>query len=200
MSASLIEGFYGPGAVFMYAIAAILAYGIAVVLERAYLFWFHWKLRAPVIQELLQHGELLGAAQESRPHPVSTVIDAAVAADPESVWDAMATAAPLVQQRIGQRLDLLAAAGNLSTMLGLLGTVYGLIIALGGLDQASALERTAQLSEGIATAMTTTAWGLVVGVPVLAAHAMLAAKRSRIIAQCEAISAQLAVAKKHGGE
>ena len=85
-------------------------------------------------------------------------------------------------------------------MLGLLGTVYGLIIALGGLDQASALERTAQLSEGIATAMTTTAWGLVVGVPVLAAHAMLAAKRSRIIAQCEAISAQLAVAKKHGGE
>ena len=88
---------------------------------------------------------------------------------------------------------MLGAIGNIATMLGLLGTVYGLIFALGGLDQASSIERTARLSEGIAAAMSTTAWGLLVGIPALALHTLLASKSKSILAQVEIVAAQAAL-------
>ena len=80
---------------------------------------------------------------------------------------------------------------NVATMLGLLGTVYGLIFALEGLDQASAVERTARLSTGIAAAMITTAWGLIVGVPALIAHNYISNAANQILAFCESIAAAL---------
>ena len=81
-------------------------------------------------------------------------------------------------------------------MLGLLGTVYGLVFALQGLDQANMLERSARLSEGISTAMITTAWGLIVGVPCLAAHALLSSKATRILSKIESTAALIAQYKK----
>ena len=78
-------------------------------------------------------------------------------------------------------------------MLGLLGTVYGLIFALEGLDQASAIERTSRLSTGIAAAMITTAWGLLVGVPALLMHNYISTKAREILSFCESIAAELMV-------
>ena len=84
-------------------------------------------------------------------------------------------------------------------MLGLLGTVYGLIFALEGLDQASNLERTARLSEGIAAAMLTTAWGLMVGIPAMIAHNVLSNKAEQILAFCESTAARILVNQKDEG-
>ena len=81
-------------------------------------------------------------------------------------------------------------------MLGLLGTVYGLIIALQGLDQANMVARSSRLSEGISTAMITTAGGLLVGIPALAIYAILRAKADRILSQTEATAARIARHKK----
>jgi len=80
---------------------------------------------------------------------------------------------------------------NISTMLGLLGTVYGLIYALEGLDNASNIERTARLSAGIGAAMLTTAWGLIAGLPMMFAHNMLQRKSDEVLADCQSIAARI---------
>ena len=76
-------------------------------------------------------------------------------------------------------------------MLGLLGTVYGLIYALEGLDDASNIERTARLSSGIAAAMLTTAWGLIAGLPMMFAHNLLQRRSDAILALCQSVAAQI---------
>ena len=108
----------------------------------------------------------------------------------------MGAQAALVEGKVRARVDYLATIGNISTMLGLLGTVYGLILAFSGLGDASAAERTARLSEGIATAMATTAWGLLVGIPALGFHAIIAGKAARILSFCEAVAGELAAARR----
>ena len=95
-----------------------------------------------------------------------------------------------------ERVPYLATVGNVATMLGLLGTVYGLILAFTGLGDASAVERAQKLSEGIATAMSTTAFGLLVGIPALALHAFLDGRATRILRFCESVAARVATTRR----
>jgi biopolymer transport protein ExbB len=104
----------------------------------------------------------------------------------------MGAAMAEAEERVGARVPYLAAIGNIATMLGLLGTVYGLIIAFSALGDTGAGERAVRLSEGISTAMATTAYGLLVGIPSLAAHAWLDARARRLLAAIEATAGRLA--------
>ena len=127
-------------------------------------------------------------------HPAVRLLEAAESTNStenDDLWNALATEAPLIEEQVYRRLNGLSAAANIATMLGLLGTVYGLIYALEGLDDASTIERTARLSAGIAAAMTTTAWGLVVGVPSLLAHSILSSKAERVVAETESLAAEV---------
>ena len=190
---TLIEAFSGPGASFMYAITAALAFGLAILIERAWIFWIRWRINQSSFLAKLDAGDLDQATGMNAVHPASRIVRAGTGAtDPDAAWNAMGTEAPLVEAEIQQRVPYLATVGNLSTMLGLLGTVYGLIIAFAGLSDTSAIETQTQLNEGIATAMATTAWGLMVGIPALACHALLEAKAGRLRALCEAAAAQVA--------
>ena len=74
--------------------------------------------------------------------------------------------------------------------------VYGLILALQGLDQANMVARSTRLSEGISTAMITTAGGLLIGIPALAFYAVLRSKADRILSQIESTAARIARHKK----
>lgn len=193
----LIKGFSGPGAAFMYVITAVLALGLAVTLERAWLYWLRWRLDSAAVSSRLAAGDYDAAEGAAGAHPASRLIRSGAGSDsPDSAWDAMATESALVETTIRARVSYLAMVGNVATMLGLLGTVYGLIFAFSGLDAASAVERTARLSEGIGAAMVTTAWGLLVGIPALVAHAILDSKASRLLARCESIAAALALSKR----
>ena len=197
MQDALIEAFSGPGAAFMYAITAVLALSLAVFVERVWLFWGQWRLDRGAVEASITAGDLSGAAGKAGAHPSANLIRAAAdAADADTAWDAMGTVASLAESDIRARVPYLAAAGNVATMLGLLGTVYGLIFAFSGLDAASAVERTARLSEGIGAAMTTTAWGLIVGIPALAAHALLDGRAGRLLAECESIASRVALSKR----
>ena len=193
----LIKGFSGPGAAFMYTITAVLALGLAVVLERAWLYWLRWRVDATAVAARLSDRDYDAAEAAAAAHPAARLIHAgASATSSEESWDAMGTEAALVETTIRARVSYLAMVGNVATMLGLLGTVYGLIFAFSGLDSASAVERTARLSEGIGAAMVTTAWGLLVGIPALAAHTVLDNKASSLLARCESIAASVALSKR----
>jgi biopolymer transport protein ExbB/TolQ len=94
---------------------------------------------------------------------------------------------PVVQRRI----PLLAVSANLATLLGLLGTIIGLILAFDALANVPAAQRTAALAYGIAVAMGTTGLGLIVAIPSLAAHGLLTARADRLTEEIESRLAAL---------
>lgn len=72
--------------------------------------------------------------------------------------------------RLGRRLPILATIGNLAPMLGLLGTVTGLVTAFWQIEVKSGQVQPADLASGIWEALLTTVFGLVIAIPTIAAH------------------------------
>lgn len=79
-----------------------------------------------------------------------------------------------VMPQVRARTNSLLVFANVATLLGLLGTIIGLIAAFGGLATASEADRQEVLSSGISIAMYTTASGLIVAIPTLVIHMFLA--------------------------
>ena len=193
----LIEAFSGEGLVFMYAITLVGAYSLSISIDRIYSFWFRWKCDWDTLHKTIKEQNWDEAEKLSSNHPVSNLfVSTAHHQSTDDIWDQIGSAAPEIEEKVEKRIGMISACGNIATMLGLLGTVYGLIFALQGLEQANMLERSTRLSEGISTAMLTTAWGLIVGVPCLAAHAFLSSKSNRILSKVEAVAALIAQYKK----
>jgi len=188
----LLEAFAGPGAPFMWVITAVFAYALAVFVERTWMLSFSWRFDPQEVLAAIADDRADEAVASARRSPVAEVLRVgATAQDPDEAWDAMGAAAVAAEERILRRIPYLAAIGNVSTMLGLLGTVYGLILAFSALGDASAGERALRLTEGISTAMATTAYGLLVGIPALAAHAWLEARARSLIATMENAAGRL---------
>jgi len=76
-----------------------------------------------------------------------------------------------------RKIELLNIIGNVAPMLGLLGTVYGMIIAFSTIVREGDMPKPGVLAEGIGIALVTTFWGLVVAIPALAVYAFI---RNRI--------------------
>ena len=197
MTQTLISALEGPGAPFMYAIALALALGLAVGLERFWLLWMKWSVDSEMLLSKISEGDATAAQQMVQGQPIAAIVQAGCAAESaDAAWDAMGSAAVLAETKVRDRISYLMMAGNVATMLGLLGTVYGLIMAFSGLDDASAVERSARLSEGIATAMATTAWGLLVGIPAIAVHAVIDRRARHLLAVYEAVAGRIAAGKR----
>jgi biopolymer transport protein ExbB len=189
MLAYLIDAFSGRGAPFMWLITAILAYGLAVFLERSWVLFA--KARFPVerVRVALAQGELERAVEEAGKAPVADVLRAGLAAgDAEGAWEAMSATSVDVEASLHRRISYLSMIGNVSTMVGLLGNVTGVILAFGSLGSAAVDERAVRLSEGVATAMAATAYGLAVAIPALVAHTWLEGAARARMAQVEALA------------
>lgn len=186
---TLLNAFSGPGASFMYAITAVLALALAILLERAFLFLFRWRADVDAATDALQNQDSKRAIELAGPVIGPVLARGSQEDSSERAWEAMGAAAIRAESTVRHRLSYLAASANIATMLGLLGTVYGLVVAFSALGDAGA-SATDQLSDGIATAMATTAFGLCVAIPCLAAHAWLAARADTLLANMEALAAE----------
>lgn len=83
--------------------------------------------------------------------------------------------------RLERRTQYLATLANVATLLGLLGTIIGLIAAFTAVANADPAEKATLLSQSISVAMNTTAFGLMSAIPLLMAHAMLQTKTTEIV-------------------
>jgi len=186
---TLLNAFSGPGVGFMYAITAVLALALAILLERSFLFVFRWRSDVAGATEALQNQNPEHAIDLAGPIIGPVLARGSQENSSDRAWEAMGVAAIRAESTVRQRLSYLAASANIATMLGLLGTVYGLVVAFSALGDAGA-SATDQLSDGIATAMATTAFGLCVAIPCLAAHAWLTARADALLANMEALAAE----------
>jgi len=108
-----------------------------------------------------------------------------------SAWDVADAASLSVIPRLTRRLQYLPMLANVATLLGLLGTIFGLRHAFQAVSNASATERSAELAKGIAVALNATGFGLMVAVPLSVAHAYLVSQAETIIEQVDEFSVRL---------
>ena len=129
-------------------------------------------------QSLLDKRDFKGALERlgSEPSDFAQVLRAALG---ESVhgYGAMVRAAEQVSEELMlrrlRRIEPLNVIGNVAPMIGLFGTVYGMILAFREIVAAGGTPDPVGLAAGIGTALTTTFWGLIVAIPALAGYALL---------------------------
>jgi biopolymer transport protein ExbB len=105
----------------------------------------------------------------------------------QSIEETLVDVTPLLKKRI----QILWSLANIAVLIGLLGTVLGLITAFGAVAAAKPEEKTAMLSKGISEALNNTAMGLGIAVTCIIAHAILSAFSKKQVADLETFSLKL---------
>jgi biopolymer transport protein ExbB len=100
-------------------------------------------------------------------------------------------AATLVLPPLTRRLPHLTMLANVATLLGLLGTIFGLTTAFSAVGAADPSQRSAFLAAGISQALNTTSFGLIIAVPTLIGHGYLVSAVERIVDQVDEVSIRL---------
>ena len=116
----------------------------------------------------------------------------------ESAQEAIGVAADLESENLLQRVNYLNVVGNLAPMLGLLGTVQGMIMAFATLGTEAGAAKNAMLATNISQALYTTAAGLVIAVPALGFFSFFRNRATKIILSMEALTLEL-MKKVKGG-
>jgi biopolymer transport protein ExbB len=192
----LLTAFSGPAGAFMYALLGVMAFAVAVAVERAWTF-ARTRCDADALLARVEPAARSGASVELGATPMERVVAAGLAwRDPDLAWEAMTAAGIDAELELRRRVGYLSVVASVATMIGLFGTVYGLILAFGALGDVAAAERAARLSEGSSTAMATTAFGLLVAIPALAAHAWADALARERLARIERVATRVVLALK----
>ena len=144
------------------------------------------------VNEAMEQGDVVKAQNicAEEPGPMANILSAAfenIEGGFEAVQDSVAIAADLEAERLMQRVNYLNVVGNLAPMLGLLGTVQGMIYAFGTLSMGGA-GKTAALAQNISQALYTTAAGLIIAIPALAFFYFFRNRASNIILKMESIA------------
>ena len=105
----------------------------------------------------------------------------------QAIEEALVDVTPMIKKRI----QILWSLANIATLIGLLGTVVGLIRAFGAVAAAKPEERSTLLAKGISEALNNTAMGLGIAVLCIIAHAILSSISKRQNSDLEAFSLKL---------
>jgi biopolymer transport protein ExbB len=109
----------------------------------------------------------------------------------EQIQNAIDATALEVIPKIEKRLGYLSLLANISTLLGLLGTIFGLIESFGAIGAVDPSQKALILTQGISKAMNTTALGLIAAIIIMIFHAVLVSKSDKIIAEMDEFSVKL---------
>ena len=190
--------FIQNGGFFMYPILLVGALGIAIVVER-YLFLSRIKKQNQSlwaqVQPMLNKGDTEAALRTAKQDDseVGRVLDyglttANTGADMDHIESALEEGLLESIPRLEARTSYVATFANIATLLGLLGTVQGLIQAFESLANAYPALKGDLLSAAISVAMNTTAFGLAVAIPLLLAYTFLQNYTQHVIESIEMIS------------
>jgi biopolymer transport protein ExbB len=125
------------------------------------------------VREAMEQGDVMKALKqcESEPGPLANILSAGfsnVEEGYEVVQEAIGVSAELESEKLMQRVNYLNVVGNLAPMLGLLGTVQGMIYAFATLATGAGAAKQSALALNISQALYTTAAGLLVAIPAVA--------------------------------
>ena len=193
--------FFQSGGPFMYPILLVLAIGTAIAIER-YIYLSYVRARNKGIWKRVL--PLLESGKYDAARDVVIRSDAAVSkilgyglsraehrGSGDEIQMAMEEGLLEVVPRLEKRTHYLATLANIATLLGLLGTIIGLTEAFSTVSAADPAEKANMLSASISIAMNTTAFGLMVAIPLLLIHAVMQTKTSELVDTLEMVTVRL---------
>ncbi|MEM9068916.1 MAG: MotA/TolQ/ExbB proton channel family protein [Myxococcota bacterium] len=209
---SVVTDYLNDGGWMMYVILIVSVIGMILFVERVIDLYLRRRLNAEGFM-----AQVLGAVEKGRweeavrhcrvstKHPLVEVIRTGIVSANQrerdierAVEDVMLRSLKPLTKRVG----IIALLANSATLLGLLGTILGLITAFNSVAAASAAERQTALADGISQAMYTTFFGILVAVPLLFFHHFVSRRQEVIMMEVEsgatAVMVTLARARKSG--
>jgi len=195
---TIIARFFQEGGLFMYPIMIVLALGVAIAVER-YLFLNNSMKNNTMMWEQLIPMVKKGEFQQALSVTAKTSVDIGKvltyglvrmkgAKRREDIETAMEEGLMEIMPRLEKRTHYLATFANIATLLGLLGTIIGLIQAFTAVANANPAEKADLLSSSISVAMNTTAFGLMVAIPLLLVYTLLQTKTTELVDSLEMAS------------
>ncbi|MBD3401184.1 MAG: MotA/TolQ/ExbB proton channel family protein [Candidatus Coatesbacteria bacterium] len=191
---------FDKGGEFMYIILAVLVFSIAIMLERVYFVIFKSSLNTKTfiaeLEKLIQsrnmeraialcntsNSALARVLREVVKNHSGSQRDMQVAADAKTLE---------VIPELEKRTSYLDMFSQIATLLGLLGTIAGLMDAFESLKVAAPDEAASKLADGISQAMLTTMFGLTVAVPTIVVASIIKNKTERIISDIDQYSVKI---------
>src|SRR6478609_298192 len=131
-----------------------------------------------------------GAERAALPRVIKAGLQRA-SRDDQQIQNAIDAASLEVIPKLERRLNYLALIANIATLLGLLGTISGLIRAFAAIAQADPAQRQAILSAGISEAMNATAFGLITAIFTMIVHSVLTNHANKILEEVDEFGVKL---------
>ncbi|MCS7337221.1 MAG: MotA/TolQ/ExbB proton channel family protein [Verrucomicrobiae bacterium] len=195
----MLPSFMAQGGPVLWLLLVISALAIAVFIER--LVHYH---RAQInsteflngVRTVLRRENVVEAISicDATPGPVARLVKAAILSRDhgrERVKEAVEQAGLIEVPRLEEKLNLLATIAQISPLLGLLGTVLGMMEVFGQIEQAGLYAHVGQLSAGIWRALICAAAGIAVAIPTYAGYNYLVHRVHEIVSDMERAAAEI---------
>lgn len=186
-----LAAWFADGGKFMWVILAVLAIAVAVVIERLVFYYVVCglngrKLVAEIARALNDNKSEDAKRILSSSAPLPVLLKVAVdrysaGMSIDEIQEGVEEASIQQVPRLSKRLNYLALFANISTLLGLLGTISGLQLSFSSLVSVEASKKAAMLAKGISEFMTCTAFGLVVAVFCMVFFTFLSNKQNQLL-------------------
>ncbi len=204
--------FFEHGGPFLYVNVAVAAIAVAMIIERSISLLFRYSINgAPFMEQitkLVLTGNIDRAVKLCAAAPnasLARVVRAGLtranrgeAEVAKAIEEALLEETPKIQKRV----QSLFSMANIATLLGLIGTIFGLISAFKSLQFAAPEQKQALLSAGISEAMYNTAFGLSIAVTCIIGHMLLTNRAKAMIEELETVSVKVEnlLSRKGAGE
>lgn len=191
----VIVDFFQDGGIFMYPIMIVLALGLAIAIERYIYLTVIKRKNKSLLKKLipmLQNGDFQGAysATSQSNTAISRMLSEGLicmktTTDRDEIETAIEDSMMETIPQLEKRTHYLSMFANIATLLGLLGTIIGLIKAFTAVAAVDPALKGEILSTSISVAMNTTAFGLMTAIPLILIYTILQAKTTEIIVSLE---------------
>jgi len=190
----VIEFINDAGAV-GWVIVTVGVSALALTFERIYTLYYKYGMNfdefAAKVQTMIsqrRHEEALVLCHEMKDKPLANAFKTILEKsdqNEDTIFQAHDIALAETIPLVTRRLHHISMTANVATLLGLLGTIHGLIISFAAVAQADPSQKQALLANGISVAMYTTALGLIVSIPLTIAYSFLVSRQNEIVSKIQ---------------
>ena len=194
MVLNLVQSAGIPG----YVIVLLGIISLAIIFERVSTLYFKFSkdsksfiYKIKILVQKDKYDQALAFCDANKRVPTSYVVKEILTRsnrDDESIFQGLDIGLNKVSSVVNRRSNHLLMLANVATLVGLLGTIIGLIQSFASVAMADQSMKEEALSNGISLAMNTTAMGLSVAIPVMIAASVLMARQEKILEDCDTLS------------
>ena len=196
----VLDGFLTSGAWVMWMITFLLFAGMGLVIERFwYLFMKCGTGSGPFMNGISKY---LKAGEYEKALKYSSSLNTPLSKSVTAILQSRGKGSKVVQKAIDEvylteapkvtrNMFLIPIIANLATLVGLMGTIFGLMLCFDAVANVPAAQRAQALASGISMSMSSTLWGLLTAIPLLLLHSVLEGKSSGLLQEFDEKSTKL---------